>query len=87
MDDHADVIAEFCSITDAEPGVAESFLAAHEFNLERSLDTFFRDEPAFPGIAGPAAFQQNEGAPTAAMDAAAAGWWATRYTTRLPSHQ
>jgi len=86
MDDHADVIAEFCNITGSEPSVAESFLAAHEFNLERSLDTFFRDEPAFPGPAGPAPFQQNEGAPTAAMDAAA-GWWAARYTTRLRPHQ
>ena len=48
MSDHAEVLAEFCSITGAEEGVAESFLAAHEYQLERALDTFFRDEPAPP---------------------------------------
>lgn len=61
MSDHADLIAEFVSISDAAPDVAESFLAAHDWQLEGALNTFFTHDP--DGPAAPAAFQQ---APVAA---------------------
>jgi hypothetical protein len=50
MSDHADLIAEFCSITDAAPDVADSFLAAHDYQLEGALNTFFHD-PVLPAVA------------------------------------
>lgn len=66
MADHADLLAEFCSITDAAPSVAESFLAAHDWQLEGALNTFFVQDPAEGQPAAPAA-AQHVGAPAAAQ--------------------
>lgn len=69
MADHADLLAEFCSITDAAPSVAESFLAAHDWQLEGALNTFFVQDPAEGQPAAPAAAQH------AGVPAAAQGMW------------
>jgi hypothetical protein len=65
MSDHADLIAEFCSITDAAPDVADSFLAAHDYQLEGALNTFFHD-PVLPAVAVAPAPLHRYDAPEAA---------------------
>lgn len=66
MADHADLVAEFCSITDAAPDVAESFLAAHDWQLEGALNTFFVQDPT-EGRPAALAAAAHAGAPAAAQ--------------------
>lgn len=67
MDNDA-VIAEFCSITDQNFDTARDFLAAHDWQLEAALNTFFHD-PAPPAFAGAGAAR----VPLAKVATAAAG--------------
>jgi hypothetical protein len=49
--EHADMLAEFIGITDAEAAIAEAYLESCSFNLERALDMFFRGEDLPPATA------------------------------------
>jgi hypothetical protein len=75
MADHADLVAEFCSITDAAPDVAESFLTAHDWQLEGALNTFFVQDPT-EGQPAALAAAAHAGAPAAAQGTplAACAW-------------
>jgi hypothetical protein len=43
--DHSDVVAQFCGITDAPAHVAENYLEAMEWQLERAIDFFMEHPP------------------------------------------
>lgn len=80
MSDHDGLIAEFCSITSAAADTGRDFLAAHEWQLESALNTFFHDpEPAsLAAFAAPAPLPHSAGGTGAAPAAGGAcrlGWW------------
>eukprot|EP00775_Hariotina_reticulata_P006310 gene6310-6545_t len=43
--DHSDVVAQFCGITDASAHVAENYLEAMEWQLERAIDFYMEHPP------------------------------------------
>ncbi len=53
MDDdphqHDAVVAEFCALTSASALVAENYLSAHDWDLNRSLDFFYEHPPEGDG--------------------------------------
>lgn len=67
------MIAEFCGITGASHHIAENYLAAHEWELERSIDFYFQhppgpDDAAAAAEHGPPALQNEPVAAPVAMD-------------------
>lgn len=53
--DHSELIANFSSITDAAPHVAEAFLESCNFELERAVDLYFSGNEPNPPAARPRA--------------------------------
>eukprot|EP00879_Flechtneria_rotunda_P011830 GHRR01012357.1.p1 GENE.GHRR01012357.1~~GHRR01012357.1.p1 ORF type:complete len:434 (+),score=172.34 GHRR01012357.1:113-1303(+) len=45
MAENADLVAQFCGITGAAAHVAENYLLAHEWNLERAVDFYLEHPP------------------------------------------
>jgi hypothetical protein len=63
--EHADMVAEFCGITNAAPNVAQPLLAALDWNLESALELYF-SEPETAAAA--AAGARTAGVPSYTID-------------------
>lgn len=45
MADQSGIIAEFCALTGAAPHIAEHYLGAHDWDIQRASDFFFEHPP------------------------------------------
>lgn len=55
-----EAVSQFCSLTGAEPHVAEQYLEAQGLNLERAANFFFENPPDAAGNLPPSTQGQQE---------------------------
>ena len=60
MDEHSDLVADFCGITGCSYHVAENYLAAHDWDPNRAIDFYFQHPPG-PDDAAAAPRQDQPG--------------------------
>lgn len=59
MAENSDLIAQFCAITGAAAHIAENYLLAHDFDLERAVD-FYLEHPPQGAAEGPDPFDEPD---------------------------